>query len=174
MVGELNGDETRSLLMLIDEFRRGFYAVKDPKKPNTTITMDIRRQKSPSIKVRFEGGKPVIDVKVFLEGDILAIQSTIDYESKELKPMLENEFKKLVKEQLDKTIMKCQALNTDVFRFGSTAAMNFLTIPEWEEYNWLKRFKDAKVNTQVDFTIRRTGTMLKSSEMFSTEGKKGE
>ncbi|MCX7711450.1 MAG: Ger(x)C family spore germination protein [Clostridia bacterium] len=174
MVGELNGDETRILLMLRNQFHRAFYAVRDPKMPNKTITMDVRGQKNPNIKVRFEGDKPVIDAKVFLEGDVLAIQSTIDYESKELKPILENEFRKLIKEQMDKTIKKCQLVNSDVFRFGSFAAMHFPTIPEWEEYNWLKRFKDAQVNTEVDFRIRRTGTMLKSSELFSTEGKKGE
>ncbi|MCX7920545.1 MAG: Ger(x)C family spore germination protein [Clostridia bacterium] len=174
MVGELNGDETRALLMVRGEFQRGFFALEDPKNPDTAITMDIRRQKGPSIKVGFEAGKPVIDVKVFLEGDILAIQSTIDYETKELKPILEKEFEKLIKEQIDQTIKKCQNLNSDVFKFGSVAAMHFLTVPEWEKYNWLKRFKDAQVNTQVNFTIRRTGNMIKSSEIVSTEGKKGE
>jgi spore germination protein KC len=174
MVGELNGDETRTLLMVRDEFQRGFFAIKDPKKQDILVTMDVRRQKNPKIKVQFEGNKPSVDVKIFLEGDILAIQSTNDYESKELKPILENAFKQQIKEQLDKTIEKCQSVNSDVFRFGSYAAMHFLTISEWEEYNWLKRFKDIQVNTEVNFRIRRTGTMIKSSEMVSDKGKKGE
>lgn len=174
MVGELNGDETRALLMLRGEFERGYFAVKDPKESDTIITLDVRRQKKPNVKVQFQDGKPVIDVKIFLEGDFLAIQSTVDYEGKELKPLIENEFKKLIKEEIDKTIKKCQNLSTDVFKFGTVAAMHFLTIEEWEKYNWFKKFKDASVNTQVDFKIRRTGTMLKSSEIYSTEGKKEE
>lgn len=174
MVGELNGDETRALLMVRDEFRRGNYALKDPKKEDKSISIDIRRQKSPDIKIHFEGDNPSIDIKVFLEGDILAIQSTIDYESKELKPLLEKAMTDEIKEQMDRTIKKCQDVNSDVFRFGNIAAMHFLTIPEFEEYGWLKRFKDVKVNTRIDFKIRRAGTMLKSSEMWSTEGKKGE
>lgn len=174
MVGKLNGDETRVMSMVRDEFRNGNFAIKDPKKPNTTITMKVSRQKGPSIKVRFEGEKPVIDVKIFLEGDILAIQSTIDYENKELKPLVEKELSDLVKNQLDKTFQKCQGLNCDVFKLGSSVAMHFRTIPEFEEYNWLKRFKDAQINTQISFKIRRTGTMIKSSEFFSTKGKKGE
>lgn len=174
MVGELNGDETRVLLMVRDEFKRGYYALQDPKKPDTTITVEVRKQKGPKIKVWFEGDRPFISVEIFLEGDIQAIQSTIDYESKELKPILEKEVINQIKDRLDKTIKKCQDLNSDVFRFGSVAAMHFLTIPEWEEYNWLKRFKDAKVYTEVNFRIRRTGTMIKSSEIFSSEGKKGE
>lgn len=174
MVEELNGDETRALLMVRNEYERGNFTINDPKNPDTAIVMDIRNQKSPSVEVRFNEGIPVVDVKVFLEGDILAIQSTIDYESKELKPILEEEFRKLIKDQIDKTIKKCQNVNSDVFKFGSVAAMHFLTIPEWEEYNWLSHFKDTQVNTEVNFTIRRTGTMLKSTELFSTEGKKGD
>ena len=174
MVGELNGDETRTLLMLRGEFERGFFAVEDPKKSDTTITLDVRMQKKPNVKVQFQDGEPIIDVKVFLEGDILGIQSTVDYEGKELKPLIENEFKRLMKEQIDKTIKKCQNLNSDVFKFGTVAAMHFLTIEEWEKYDWFEKFKYAQVNTQVNFKIRRTGTMLKSSEINSTEGKKGE
>lgn len=174
MVGELNGDETRALLMVRGEFQRGFFAAKDPKKPDGTISMDIRRQKAPGIKVRFKDGKPFIDVKVFLEGDILGLQSTIDYESIELKPVMENVYIKLIKEQIDKTVKKCQKMDADVFKLGYAAAMHFLTVPEWEEYNWNKRFRDAEVNTQVYFKVRRTGTMISSAEFASSEGKKGE
>ena len=174
MVGELNGDETRAMLMARGEFKRGFFAFQDPKKPDLLISMDIREQKGPKVKVRFQDGKPIVDLKVSLEGDILAIQSTIDYEDRKLKPILENEVKRLVKGRLDETIRKCQDLNSDVFRFGYVAAMKFSTIQQWEEYNWLKRFKDTEVNTEVEFTIRRTGTKVKSSEIFDIEGKKGE
>lgn len=173
MVGQLNGDETRAMLMSRGEFGRGLFAVKDPKKTDVTVTMDIRQQKGRSVKIRFEGDKPIVELKIFLEGDIRAIQTTYDYESKELKPLLENEFNKLIKKELDKTIKKCQGLNADIFKFGSVAAMKFGTIQEFEQYNWLKRFKDATVNTQVEFTIRRTGTMLKSSEFYTVEDKNG-
>ncbi|KNY26081.1 Ger(x)C family spore germination protein [Pseudobacteroides cellulosolvens] len=174
MVGELNGDETRALLMVRDEFNRGYFAVKDPKKQDTTVTLDVRRQKKPQISVGFKENNPTVNLKIFLEGDIVAIQSTVDYENEELKPILETEFKNHIKEHLDKTIKKCQNLNSDVFKFGSYAAMHFLTISEWEEYNWLKRFKNVKINTEIEFRIRRTGTMLKSSEIISSEGQKGE
>lgn len=174
MVGELNGDETRAMLMARGDFERGFYVVEDPKAPDKIITVDVRKQKTRNVKVRFEEGMPIIDLKVFLEGDILAIQSTVDYESKELKPILEEAVKKQIKSQLDKTIKKCQKLNTEVFKFGFIAATHFATIQDWEEYNWLGTFKDAQVNTEVEFTIRRTGTMLKSSEIYSSEGEKSE
>jgi len=59
-----------------------------------------------------------------------------------------------------------------VFRFGETAAMSFSTIKEWEKYNWLSHFKNAQVTTSVDFVIRRSGTLTKTSETKNIEGKK--
>ncbi|MCX8130282.1 MAG: Ger(x)C family spore germination protein [Clostridia bacterium] len=174
MVGELNGDETRVMMMARDEFRKGFFAIKDPNRPDSVITMNIRRQKSPKIKVFFNEDKATVDVKVFLEGDITAVQSTFDYESGEKKNDLESVVSSLIKSRLDKTIKKCQELNTDVFRFGYNAAVHFATIQEWEEYNWLKNFKDAQVNSEVEFKIRRMGTMLKSSEIYSASDKNDE
>lgn len=174
MVGELNGDQTRVLLMVRNEFESGEYVVQDPLKKNLTVTTNIKKQKNPSIKVKIIEGRPYIDVKIYLEGDIRAIQSTIDYEEREQKALLENEFKKQIKNELDRTIKKCQSLDSDVFKFGYYAATNFLTIPKWEEYHWLGKFKEAKVNTEVNFVIRRTGSALRSSEIVSSEGEKGE
>jgi Spore germination B3/ GerAC like, C-terminal. len=48
--------------------------------------------------------------------------------------------------------------------------MKFLTIQEWEKYDWLSHFKDAQVSTEVDFIIRRTGTLTKTNKSRSAEG----
>jgi spore germination protein KC len=77
-----------------------------------------------------------------------------------------------IKGIIDKTIDKCKELNVDVFGSGEKAVKHFLTIQEWEEYNWLSRFKDAEVNTKVEFTIRRTGTILKTSPIKHRQGEK--
>ncbi len=66
---------------------------------------------------------------------------------------------------------KCINLKTDIFGFGHVAARQFLTIEEWEEYNWIKQFQNAEISTEVNFTIRRTGTQLKSSPIITSEGK---
>lgn len=172
MVGELNGDESRALLMVRGEFNRGSIAMVDPKDKELRITFDTKAQKKPNIKFDFQEGKPVINVKIFLEGDIQNLQSSTEYESVKLKPVLENAFKAYIKGIIDKTIDKCKNLNVDVFGFGEKAVMHFLTIQEWEEYNWLGKFKEAEVATEVEFTIRRTGTLLKTNPTRNSQGEK--
>jgi len=162
MVGELNGDETRFLLMTRGEFKQGSFTMQDPKEPELIIPLDVRASKKPDIKVDCKGAKPVIQLKVQLDADLLAVQSMINYEQPELQSLLEEAFKKSVEEGITELIKKCQDLNTDVFHFGDYAAKNFLTIDAFENYDWNRCFNEAEVIVDVNFAIRRTGTQIKS------------
>lgn len=167
MVGELNGDETRAVMIIKGKFHRGFYAFPDPMAPGKAITLEVRQEKKPKTKIQIDGAIPVINVQIELEADIAAIQTTINYESSELKTMIEEKFKEFVKGQLDRTVKKCQKLKTDVFGygFGLSVATKFSTIQEWEAYGWKEKFSTAQINTDIEFNIRRTGTMIKSSQI---------
>lgn len=168
MVGELNGDETRYMLMVRGEFEQGYFTFKDPKKPDLAIPLEIRQTKSPRIKVKIEEKNPVIDIKIQLDADILAIQSGIDYEHPEFQPLLEQSFGEIVREGVVECIKKCQEHDADVFNFGKYASRSFLTIGEWGKYDWNNRFKDAKLNVEIDLFIRRTGTNIKTSPIIES------
>ncbi|KPU44802.1 spore germination protein B3 precursor [Oxobacter pfennigii] len=170
MIGELNGDETRAMLMMRGDFSRGSITIPDPLEPDRRISVETHPHKGPAVNIYFDGDKPVIDVKVYLEGDLLNVQSEKEYESEELNPLLEQTLEELIKKDLDKTIDKCKALNCDVFGFGEKAVTQFLTIQEWEKYNWISRFKECKVTTGVNFIIRRTGTMTKTNPVKTSNG----
>ena len=163
MVGELSGDETRMMLIASGEFERAFITIEDPIEKGVPETFDVRQQKSPDVRIFLNGDKPVIDLKVFLEGDLIALRSSINYESKDLKPVLEKAIENYIKTELDKTIDKCKKLNCDVFTFGNEAVKKFSTIQEWEAYNWKSHFKDSEVNVEVRFILRRTGTVIKTN-----------
>lgn len=171
MVGELSGEENRLMLMASGKFKRGYFTLQDPKSPKYVVPLDVRQAKPPEVNVNIEGDKPVIHLKLNLNAEILAIQSRIDYESPELKPVLEEAFRKEIKDEMDGLIEKCKKLKTDVFGFGDKAVEQFATVPEWEKFNWLKKFENATVTTEVEFKIIRTGTMLKNSPVISAEGK---
>ncbi|QAA31030.1 Ger(x)C family spore germination protein [Clostridium manihotivorum] len=166
MVGELTGDETRALLIIRNEFEKGFFFFQDPLEEEKFVILEVMPQKAPKIKVNIKGSKPVVDLDIFLEANIASIQSTIDYDSKDLKPMLEATAKRSIENQLKKTIEKCIVFKSDVLRFGTYVAKDFSTIQELEAYNWLKHFKDCEVHTKVDFIIRRNGTKIYNSEVF--------
>ena len=53
----------------------------------------------------------------------------------------------------------------------NTVARHFGTIEEWEKSNCNRHFKDAQVNIEVKFIVRRTGTQTMSAPTISKGGK---
>ncbi len=160
MVGELNGDQTRFLLMVRGEFRRGFFTMEDPKQPDLIIPLDVRALREPRIRVELQGNKALIDVAVRLDLDLLAVQSKLHYEQQPLKGLLEEKFQTIVKTGIEDVIRNCQSLNVDVFMFGNHTTKDFLTVPAAENFNWNERFQNAEITVEVKAAIRRTGRQI--------------
>lgn len=147
MVEVLDGYETRLMLMVTDEFVNGNFTVPDPKIKDMLISVNLKTEKEPDIKVDLRGDTPRISVRLKLEGEILGIQSDLNYEGKELKPVLEQSIAAQLKKDIDTLFDKCKATGGDIFGFGGIAARQFATVEEWEEYNWFKHFKNAEINS---------------------------
>jgi germination protein, Ger(x)C family len=163
LVGTLNAQETRSFMMISGKFRHGVLTIEDKNSPGKAIPFDLRLGRKPKIKVRFDKSTPIIDVNLNIEADIIAIQSGIEYESldkiRELNKLLED----TIEDDVRKTIEKTQKqMGTDIYGFGYYAADKFITIADFEKYNWLSHFIDARVNVHVETNIRRTGLMAES------------
>jgi len=169
MVAEFNGYETRIMLALRGEFKQGVFTFHDPLKPELYVSINLKQQKKPKVKVEFDGDKPVIHVKLLMEGEILSVQSRIDYEEANKIGYLEGAAEDIIKQQAEALIDKAKELNVDFLNFGSYFVKSFLTIQEWEKYNWIERMKDVKATVDVEVKIRRTGTMIKSSPIKGTE-----
>lgn len=170
MVGELDGDETRYLLMARGEFERGLFTIQDPENSELVISLDVRSARKPDVSVAAEAGRPHVKLTVYLDGDLLAVQGDGNYAQEELQLLLEAAFRESVKKGIEALIEKCKGLNTDVFLFGDYAAKNFLTIGQWESYRWNSRFREAEAAVDVRFAIRRTGTQTQSSPIAGSEG----
>jgi spore germination protein KC len=175
MVGELDGDETRVLGMVTGDLIRGFFTIKDPENPDCIVALDVRPARRPRMKVNVKGDRPVGDLTLRLEGEILSVQSGVHYESKEKKAVLEAAFEQVIKEEIDNLVEKGQnEFRSDIFGFGRSAVTHFLTNKQWSDYNWAEKYPTAIVNTKVDFIIRRTGMLLKESPFVSGGEEAGE
>lgn len=170
MVAELNGYETRIMLMLRGEYNRGNFIQKDPLKPDLYVSVNLTQRRKPRVKVEFVDGKPVFHIKLMLDGEIMAIQSRIDYEQTSKIGYLESAIEDTIKKEAEALIEKAKELNVDFLNFGYHIVKAFPTIQEWEKYNWIGQMETAKATVEVDVKIRRTGTMIKSSPIIGAEG----
>lgn len=172
MVGKLTGLETQMLLLSRGELRTASFTIEDPKEPDNLVSLEINEFENPKINIDMtDVDKPKIHLKIELEGFILSIMSGINYENTENKKVLEEALEEFIVSGIERTYVKCKEAKTDVLNFGTVAAKYFLTIPEWEEYNWLSKFPESELKVEVDFIIRRTGQLIKTEPIFSTEGK---
>lgn len=167
MIGELDGGETQVLKMMQGNFNMASFVIKDPIETDLTDTMKVRQQAKPKITVKLDNGKPKIILNITLDGDLQQVQSIKGKDDTTLIPLLQNEFTQKLKDKIDQTFEKCRKLNCDVFDFGGIAVRQFPTIQEWESYNWLGHFKDASLTTNVEFVLRRDGTLLKDNPIVT-------
>jgi len=163
MVGELNGEETRTMLMIKDDFERGGFSIPDPQKPDKpqySLSIDLRGAGT-KVKAKRSGDQVEIDVNLKLEVSYLSMKTQTDYTDPRNAPLAEKAVSDYIKTVMDGTILKCQKeFKSDVFQFGDKVRHTFLTWPEFERFAWLTKFPDATVRTHVDVRLKRYGLDL--------------
>lgn len=161
MVGSLDSYETRYFLMVIGKYQRGIITISDENEPGAAIPLDVRLGRKPEIRGHFEDGKPVIDIHLSIESDLGAVQSRIQYEKLSKINDLNDYIARIIQRGVENTIEKTKKeLESDIFSFGRYFAGYFTTIQEFEEYDWLQHYREAKVNVSVEADVRRTGTIV--------------
>lgn len=160
MVGVLDGEDTRYLLMLQNKFYSTSVAFKDPRAPDQYVSVQLSRGRPTRVVVQRLGEKPLIRVDVTLEAQILAIQSGIDYTEPETQGELERAMAEQIEDKMKAFIARTQDWETDIVGFGRHAISRFGTVGQWEAYDWPKRYPNAEIQTDVTVTLRRFGLTL--------------
>jgi len=175
MVGELDGEETSYYLMITNQYEHSYVTVPDPENNEDFILLDVKQRRKSTKSVKFIDGKPHASVKVDLEGDILSIQSGINYESPEKLSLLEKHVESFFEEGILRFLKKtAEELNSDICSFGEVVRTKFWNWNEWAEFKWLDKYKDTEFTVDVSFKVRRPGHLLRSNEPVSTERSKTE
>lgn len=166
MVGELTGTETRAYLVIRGKFKNATINLPDPiAGKEQYIGLRVKQGRSPEHRTTIlEDGTVVVDVNVFLEAEIVAIASGINYEDPDKKPLLEKALIQHVEKRCNEIVRRSQEeFNADIFGFGYIVKHHFLTQQQWKEFNWSERYPYAQVKVKVHAKIRRTGLQLKTA-----------
>jgi len=162
MVGTLSTTETRMLAILLGEYPNGFVSVEDPLVVKNFVNVNLRLGSKPKIKVVLVEGKPMIHVRILLEGEISSIGSGINYEQESYLNLLEAQIDQVYQQEMMNLIKRTQDLNTDVAGFGYYLRPAFQTNKEFEDYQWNQKYSQAEVEIEIKTQIRRTGLMLRT------------
>lgn len=163
MIGVLSGIESEILNILSGRFTNGYSVLYVPQSPTNPATIRIEQQSKPNITINLEDGKPKIKIKVKLLGNFVSVPTDyiIENNLSEFEENTSDYIKEFALEFLEKTKTK---FNSDIVGFGKNAKKKFLTNKEFEEFNWNEAYKDAEFSCEVEFSIRRTGLTMRSSD----------
>jgi len=167
LVDTLTITETRALLMLSGRFVHGLVTVPDPLQKKSYIPLEIKQGSAPIIKVAIEGDEVIIQEKVSLEGDLMAIQGMEEYATNlEKRKLLESAVKNIIKQRAMFTFKKLQKHDCDAVGYGDYVRRRFLTRQEWMAFDWPSKVDKARLILEVDFNIRRTGMQGDQPEVY--------
>jgi spore germination protein KC len=169
MVGLLDSNETRALLILFGDFKTGFVAVEDPLSPTHTISLRLRAAERPKITTQVINNRPFIKIKQQVDGVVTSNGGGINYESEEYRGLLENRLTQVLTEDMNHLIKTSQAVNSDVIGLGLYMASNFQMMQQLENFHWLDRYGDADIEVVVEAKVRRSGLMWKTNPIVRSE-----
>ncbi|MCR4718562.1 MAG: Ger(x)C family spore germination protein [Firmicutes bacterium] len=163
-IAEVGDIKTEIFNIVTGEYQSSFVSYYFSKMPETPVIVMQLQKKKPKFSVDTKTKVPKIDVTIYLEGDLSSgkaeeiVEREIENFSKEA--ALE------VKRQTEVFFEETKELGADVIGFGSYAKRNFKTIKAFDEYNWKEAYKNAQINVKVEFSIRRTGLIVRGENKW--------
>lgn len=128
-------------------------------KKNNVTSVQLTQSKKPIITVNIKENTPVINIIIPLNYTLVNTNTySFNYLDNEYKLKLENEIKKALLSNMNNYFNKIQTKNnTDIDSFAKYIKPNFLTINEFEKYDWKTKFKKAKINIKFNLSSQSPG-----------------
>lgn len=161
LIGWLDMHETRGLLWLKGELKKGVVIVPSPGEPEKKVSIKIRRS-STKIVPEYDGENLRFNVMIKVEGDMVEQQSREDLAKPEKIKALESAMAGEIKNRAAVALEKAQwEYGVDIFGFGDAFHRKYKK--EWRELKnrWDEEFSQSDVNIAVEAHIRGIGLFTK-------------
>lgn len=124
------------------------------------VCVKLEQAQKPKIRVDTSTAVPTADIRISLEGELLAMPDGYAYES-DLESF-ESEISAVIADAALKFLGRMKTeYNSDVLGLGSCAKRNFLTYKDFQSYNWKEKYKNIVFKVNVEFKVRRSGQIIK-------------
>ncbi|TWI59017.1 Ger(x)C family spore germination protein [Halalkalibacter nanhaiisediminis] len=161
LTGYLNGAETRVLNMLRGEFTRTTWDFSDPSDNKLNLSISMNAQDQTKMKVERKNDRILVTFDIAMEGDLISVQSLVDYTTpknrKKLEEAIQNQLKEQSSNLLNKTLYEWEI---DCFEINNDFKSYFSTLKEWQDYHWEEHVKDIEYELNINFKIRRHGDQV--------------
>ena len=165
LAGWLDTSETRGLLWLRGEVRKGAITIPSPGQPDKLISLSLVRGKT-RVEPEYDGETVRFNVNLSFEADLLEQQSTEDLTTPEKVAAVEMAAAEDVFRKCADALEKARGeYGTDVFNFGEAFHRKYKK--EWKVLKdcWNEEFAKAEVNIAVEAHLRRSGLLTRRASL---------
>lgn len=160
LVGELNATETLCLSIIKGEVSSFLIHVPNPKDSEKEIDLIIYPSGKRNVTVDIVNGSPYITFSEKFVGKIYSASKDKEYlnaeEIKNLSDLSNKYLENILKNYLYKT---SATYGSDINDFGRYALSKFLTIDQFNEYDWKNNYKNSTFKVSVDTQVQ-TGFLI--------------
>ena len=160
LVGELNATETLCLSIIKGEVSSFLIHVPNPKDSEKEIDLIIYPSDKRNVTVDIVNGSPYITFSEKFVGKIYSASKDKEYlnaeEIKNLSDLSNKYLENILKNYLYKT---SATYGSDINDFGRYALSKFLTIDQFNEYDWKNNYKNSTFKVSVDTQVQ-TGFLI--------------
>lgn len=154
LIGNLTAIETLCHSIIKDEVDSFFISIEDPNDSNSFIDISLLEDTYSKISVEIDGDTPVINVDVFLEGRILSVLTDVDYSDTVMLDSISDATNIYLEEHFLEYLNKTSTeFNCDIDNFFDYAKKHFLTVQDWENFNWSSKYGSARFNVNIEANI---------------------
>ena len=162
LIGELDALETLCFSIIKGDLESFIVHINDPDDDTKNLDL-IVFPNSNKIKVQIINNSPFIEYKCKFLARIHSVDENSKYLDSDTLNRISNSLNEYLTNALSNYLYKTSLqYKADINGFGKYALSNFLTIPEFEKYNWKESYRDSifkiEVDAQIDSSILITET----------------
>lgn len=155
LVGNLSGIETVCHFILTNELDTCSISIPSPFEDSSTLNLAISLNQKPKTKVIISNGSPFVKTQISLVAKILSFNNTTSNLTSDLISKIEESSQTYLTNQLYQYLYKTSTdLKCDIAGFGKFARKNFVTLQDWDSYNWPSNYSSSTFQVDLDFSIK--------------------
>lgn len=155
LVGELTALETLCLSIIRNEVNSFLVSVQDPNNEQEKVDLMLYAEKSPKIKVDIVNDTPYISTNLKFTGRIYSMKDNLRYLDSSVLDELSQSANKYLEDILLNYLYKTSVeFKSDINGFGKYCLSNFLTIPEFENFDWQNNYTNSAFKVSVNTEIQ--------------------
>lgn len=122
--------------------------------PDNLLDINVSSIRSSKVSVNTSSENPKISVTVYCEAKILTIDENSNYENSYDLTNISGQAQKYLKKNIESYLNKTsKEFKTDIAGFSTHSFVNFLTLKDWENYDWNSKYENAEFDVTVKLDV---------------------